>query len=234
MSNKIIKYTANVNIPVFVQFLILTDILLCILFLGDYAIGRPSYKLSDLLNLDSELSVADWYSSTKFFCMFLFTAIIWYYNYMKYKTSVSLALFPLIFLAMSIDDSAHVHEYLGWQLDALMPGGSRENTTFSVTGIWMFAIDIPFILLFFWIIYSIKDFLKNSRYSFKRTVIGATVLLGGALGVESLSNFVEGGLLVIQITVEEGMEMIGDSILIWSVYDLSIENLTRLICVERT
>jgi len=233
MFNERFKKNLKIELPVLIQILIFTDISLCILFLGDYAIGQPSYKLSDLVNLDSELSVANWYSSIKFFCMFLFTAIIWYYNSNKHNTSISLALFPLIFLAMSVDESAHVHEYLGWQLDALMPEGSRENTLFSVTGIWMLAIGIPFILLFFWVIYSIRDFLKNSSYSFKRTVIGITVLLGGALGVESLSNFVEGGLLIIQITVEEGMEMIGLSILIWSVYDLSMENLTSLICAQK-
>ena len=130
---------------------------------------------------------------------------------------------------MSIDESAHIHEFIGWQLDALLPEGSRENTIFSVTGIWMIAIGIPFILIFAWVAYSVKDFLKDSKFNFKLFIVGIVVLLTGAIGVETLSNFAEGGLLVMQITVEESLEMLGVTIMIWSAYELAMENLAHLL-----
>ena len=86
-----------------VQIFLLIDIILSLSFVADYAIGRPFYKITDLLDLDSELSIANWYSSVKLFVLFILLAIISYYSYLKNKSSRSLSLYVTITNLANVD-----------------------------------------------------------------------------------------------------------------------------------
>lgn len=56
-----------------------------------------------------------------------------------------------------------------------------------------------------------------------------SILLSGALGVELLSNFVEQGLLVAEVAVEEGLEMIGATVILWSLYVMVLEDIPGIV-----
>ncbi|MEM7065876.1 MAG: hypothetical protein AAF572_22270 [Cyanobacteria bacterium P01_B01_bin.77] len=123
-----------------------------------------------------------------------------------------------IFLAMGIDEIARLHERIGKYSDVLLPAGSRANTPFHETRIWVFLVGIPFIFFFGWWIYRLRKTLMGYRYEIKQLVLGVFFLLLGALGVELLANmFYDEFTQIIVITFEEGLEMLGATIIFWAV-----------------
>jgi hypothetical protein len=186
--------------------------------------GSPFLKLTAIVDLGDERSLSSWYSSMQFFCIFILGAIFVYHKYRNDYKSFLLIPLPIIFLLMSIDESIQIHEWLGAKSDIFFSGGSRIGTAFHATGIWMFIIGIPFLALFLLYLYSIKTILSDKLFNLKMIIIGMCVLLSGALGLELLSNFIENkNYMVMAVLCEEGLEMIGATIILWSVYDMALE-----------
>lgn len=219
---------SGAKIPPVILALFLIDIALCVAYVGNYLIGQPSTTLSRLLDLDGESSVAAWYSSTAYFCVFILAAMFAMQKHQENVRSISLLLLPVLFLLMSLDESARIHEWIGERSDALLPEGNRKNILFSETGIWMFIVGIPFIGIFLWLMYSMKEIFADKLGALTKLITGMTVMLLGAIGIETFSNFVEGGGLIAEVTVEEGLEMVGITIMIWAMYDVVFGPYTRL------
>lgn len=203
----------------------LIDIGFCIAYIINYLIGQPFGILTRLLNLNSEDSLSTWYSSTQLFCVFILSALFSYYKIKQNNKSLILFIFPIIFLLMSIDESVQIHEWLGSMSDILFSSGHRKGTYFQKTGIWMFVIGLPFLALFLLFAHSLKQQISDKPSSLKKLVIGMLIMLTGALGFELLSNFTENTLLVIEVVFEEGLEMIGVTVMLWAVYDMAIDYL---------
>ena len=202
--------------------------MLCIAYIINNLIGQPFWKLTSLLDLSGESSLAAWYSSTQFFCVFILSAIFTYHKIKQNSKSFPLIILPIIFLLMSIDESVQIHEWLGEKSDILFSDGSRIGTSFQKTGIWMFVFGLPFVALFLLWAYSLKHHFSDKPSSFKKLVIGMIIMLTGALGFEFLSNFVENSFWVIEVTFEEGLEMIGVTVMLWAVYDMAIDYMPNM------
>ena len=215
------KHTLT-HLPFVIVVCFIIDLGLCSAYFINDLIGRPYVKMAAILDLDGEDSLSAWYSTVKFFCIFILGFIFAYYNINKDNRSFLLFFFPVIFLLMSIDESVQIHEWLGVRSDILLPDGSRHETPFQTTGIWMFLFGLPFLALFLLWAYSIKYYFDKPS-SFKRLIVGMITMLSGALGFELLSNFVENTLYITMF--EEGLEMIGATIILWSVYDMTVEYL---------
>ena len=183
-------------------------------------IDEPFDKVTALLDLDGEKSFSSWYSSTQFFCIFLLWFFFCYKKLVDNRKSYPLFLLPLIFLLMSIDESVQIHEWLGVRSDALIDGGTRAGSSFPITGIWMFIIGLPFLILFLMFTHSIRHHFIDKLSSFKLMVAGMIIMLSGALGMEVLSNYVENQLLVVAVIVEEGLEMAGATVMLWAAYNM--------------
>ena len=126
----------------------------------------------------------------------------------------------IAFTFFSLDEAAEIHENLGGLSDSLLPGGTRENTVFAKTGIWMFVLFIPAAAFGLGFISFLRSYAAPRAY---RTTIlaGVLVFLGSALGVEILANWArQGAAEVLQVTCEEVGEMIGSSIILWATFDL--------------
>lgn len=210
------------RLPHAIMIFFLIDMGLCSAYILNYLIGHPHSKLTSLLDLNGESSLAAWYSSTQYFCVFTLSAIFSYHKYRQNIRSISLMILPVIFLLMSIDETVQIHEWLGQKSDILLPDGSRTGTYFQETGVWMFVFGLPFLAFFLFLAYSLKDYFSENLSSFRKLIIGMLIMLTGALGVETLSNFVEGGFLVTEVVFEEGLEMIGVTVMLWAVYDMAI------------
>jgi len=134
-----------------------------------------------------------------------------------------LVILPLVFLAFSLDEVARIHEWLGSKSDILLPGGSRENTLhFLRTGIWMFVIGVPFLTLFVMLILSIRTYFQGTPGALVKILLGMAIMLAGATGVETLSNFVARDSVydVLYVFSEEMCEMLGSTIVLWGSYEL--------------
>ena len=92
----------------------------------------------------------------------------------------------------------------------------------------MFVVGLPFIVLFLLLAYWLKNHFSENTSRLKKLVIGMVVMLTGALGIEIISNFAEFGFLVIAVAFEEGLEMIGATIMLWALYDVTKDYLPSM------
>ena len=138
------------------------------------------------------------------------------------RQSWGLLLLPCLFPAMSLDEVAQIHEWLGHCSDVLLEGGTREASVFRVTGIWMFIIGGPFVVLFTALIISVRPYFAGARGALDKTCLGMMVTLSGAIGVQTLSNFLIPGsaLAMAEVAVEEFLEMAGSTLVLWGGLDL--------------
>lgn len=210
----------STRLPRLIKIYFLIDIGLCIAYIMNYLLGSPYSMLTRILDLNDETSLSSWYSSMQLFCIFILGAIFVYHKFRQNSKSLLLIPLPTVFLLMSIDESVQIHEWLGRKSDILFPWA---KTFFPETGIWMFLFGLPFFALFLLWAYSTKQYFSEKPFKLKKLVIGMCILLFGALGFESLSNFVENSLFVAEVVFEEGLEMIGATVILWSVYDMALE-----------
>ena len=87
----------------------------------------------------------------------------------------------------------------------------------------MIVFGLPFLAFFLLLAYSVKRHISDKPSSLRKLVIGMAIMLTGALGFELLSNFVENGYWDILTVFEEGLELIGVTVMLWAVYDMAID-----------
>jgi hypothetical protein len=86
----------------------------------------------------------------------------------------------------------------------------------------MFVIGIPFLAAFVWLIFSIRIYFQHSPAAFTKLFVGMLITLGGALGFETLTNFVAPGSTyeILTIFSEEFCEIVGGTVVLWGSYEL--------------
>lgn len=186
--------------------------------------GTNSFLLKKLSDIDAEASVGAWYSSMQFFCISVLSLVFCYHKIRKNLKAFPLIALPALFMMMSIDEATQIHEFLGEKSDVLFESGTRKGTSFEHTGIWMFVIGLPFMGLFLLFAYSIKKHLSDKPFSLLKLIGGMIIMLTGALGFELVSNYFVGNKYMFLVVVaEEGLEMVGATIMLWAIYDLAID-----------
>jgi hypothetical protein len=213
--------------PVILVFFII-DLALGLAYVVNYLAGQPIRMLTRLLDLNGECNLQSWYSSMQWFCVASMAGIFAYRNFSRSsRRSWLLVALALLFLAFSVDEVAQIHEGLGKRMDMMLPGGTRKNTPFSHTGIWMFVLGVPFIIFFGWLAYAARVYFRRAPGAYLKIVLGMAVFLTGAIGIEALSNLVVPGSAfdILENFVEEVVcEMIGSTIVLWGSYELLNEH----------
>lgn len=218
---------ASRRVPVPVALLFAMDIALVAAPVIDYWSGSPFGRLRHLIDLDAENTLPTWYSSMQWFCAaFLFALLTIHAYRSRLRGLTAAAALALACCAFSIDEIAGIHEWLGHKSDALLPGGSRAATGLWSTGLWPFLLGIPVLLMLTVVVIRIRDiFVARSPRALQLLVVGLVIMFTGALGVELAANLVgtgsgNGGLVLSQLVLEEFMEMLGVSFIVWSAYDV--------------
>jgi hypothetical protein len=211
------------RIPVLISIFFTIDLALATAYAFDYLAGQPYGLVTRLLDLGREGNLPTWYSSVQWFSVAALLAIFGRVNFrISHLNSWPLLMLPMVFLAFSMDEVAAVHERLGNKLDIFLPGGSRQNTVFSTTGIWMFVIGFPFIAFVGVLSLSLRTYFRDAPGAFIKIVLGVAITLAGALGIETIANFVgsNSAQTILQVISEELCEMLGSTIVLWGSYDL--------------
>lgn len=215
------------SLPPIIAIFLVSDIALCAAYLVNILLGQPFSKLTALLDLNGENSLPSWYSSMQFFFIFLLATVYVCNQFRNKIKSITLAILPAIFLMMSIDEAVQIHEWLGRRSDVLLSGGSRVGTAFEKTGIWILVLGLPFLGLFLLWARTLKRYVSDNS-SLNKLVLGVCIMLSGALGCEFLSNFIGSSFLEAELIAEEGLEMIGSTVMLWAVYDLTLQYLPAI------
>jgi hypothetical protein len=209
------------TVPRVVLVVLAVDFALALVHLVSFTIDHSLNGLNALVNLDGEGNLPTWYSSIKLFAIAVCLGLLAWIERTS-RGSLLFAALTLVFLSLSADETIQAHELVGEKLDALLPGGDRKNTVFAATGIWMFVLGLPAIAAITLLFWYARSFLRMAPAAFTKCLAGLAVFTAGALGVETLSNFAVPGSAarLAQVTIEELLEMLGATILLWGCGDL--------------
>ncbi len=195
--------------------------LVTVFLLGDALVGLAALVAfvfggddgSTLLKVGEESNVPTWFSSSQLLAIGLVLAALAVRDVrFRRPATWGLALVPLLFTFLSLDETAMLHERLGDEMAASMGVGLGLRT-----GPWMFAF-VPLVLLLggaaAW---ALRPYLRRRPDAL--LLLGAGVLLYGlsAVGFEFVANFVGGGSLTQKGLgfAEELGEMVGATVLLW-------------------
>lgn len=218
-----LKNISAKRIPTIVAFFLIADIALLSFYIVNQVVGTPFDTLTRLFDLNGEASLPNWYSVIQLACVAALTGLFAFRNVHTGQIRTwPLLLLPLFFIALSIDESVQIHEWLGQKSDALLPGNSRENTFLAETGIWMFLFGIPLFAGFLGIIYILRRYFRTVPGVLPKLLLGVAILVTGATLIEILSNFVKYNSVWhhLEIVSEEGCEMLGVTMILWAFHDL--------------
>lgn len=221
------------RVPRAVAVLFAVDGLLIALYLADNLAGHPLGEVwvSDFLNPEYEQNLPTWFASVKLaLAAFLLGIFVVCRSWNERGKSWLPLAVPVLVLLMSLDEIAEIHEKIGFKSDGLLPAGSRALTPFPYTGIWMFLVGVPFLVL------TLSLFRRLIRgggiraASFRRILLGFVLLVGGAGGVEVWANFTfdKPALHLVQVSLEEGLELLGGSFIVWGALELLAASGIRL------
>jgi len=181
--------------------------------IGDGGDAGWRSQIARLTDLNDESSVGTWYSSV----LLLTVAGVALLHAGQAVSSRRLkwGILGAVFVFLSIDEATSIHE-AGDSLHDFL--GIETATTF----LWTvpYAIAVLFLAAGFY-----RFFLSLPRRTRKLFVLSAAIYLGGALGLElvaALSREFDLDSLVenVLIPIEEGMEMLGASVFIYTLLDL--------------
>jgi hypothetical protein len=210
------------KIPTFILAFFVIDIILCIIHLPSNFFLDRFNLLARLTNLNNEFGLGSWYASIQHFVVFALSFIYVYQMVLIHKKNRPLILLPLVFLFFSIDETTQIHESIGGIAKNLLPITTMTETFFPVHGVWLIFVAIPFIVFITLFAFKFKDLFITNIKDYILLVKGIVVFLTGAVVIEYLQNFTPCSLSHFFIMVEEGFEMVGSTIMLWSMYNLSL------------
>lgn len=218
------------GVPRVIAWLLLVDVALGVAYLTDLALGQPSVHLSRLIDLDSEANLPTWFSTIQWFiAAALWAAVADRLVIRGRRRTWALWLLPVLTLAFSMDETVQLHEFVGVQSDVLLPGGTREATTLSETGLFFVVVGLPASIVIGAILAMTRRSLEGTPGAFGKLVAGMVAFLIGAIGFDFLSNFVheKSTTSYLLIYAEETLEMVGATAVVWAALDLATDGWSR-------
>ena len=197
------------------------DLLLLVLYAVDSLAGRP---IGHFVDLNRELNLPTAYASAQLLVVAVLLALD---ARVRFDAGAlegwALWGLPLMFAGLAADEALRGHEKLGLLIDEVVPGAERSQLPFDETGLWMFIIGIPFVVVTGLFVYRFR-----TLYPRRLLVVGAIgfgIFMGGALGLETLASFFEYGSSEAryQIAAEEGAELIGVTVILGAAFALARE-----------
>jgi len=196
-------------------FLVLVDV---VLIAADVLLSRMLGHTPKLFDLNGEGNIPAWWSSAQLLVSGILVAIVALRNGGKRLSSGSLFAFSGLLVLMSLDETASFHERLGTLLDSFL---DRTGGVLPRTGYWPLLLGLPLATLVLALLRRCGSQLEAARpRSARRFGLALLVLFSGAIGVELFNNVASLGLLRLAIELEEGLEMLGGSLLLASALDL--------------
>lgn len=204
--------------------LIVVDLAMVLGYLVQRKLDWNTWYVRRFMDLNGEDSLSAWYASAKLSWVGLLLACcgVAVARSKQRKGAWPLIALGVLFVAMSADEAVQAHEHVGWVSDALLPGGDRDNTWFGDTGIWMALLGLPTMVLMAWMLKRARGAWASVPAVTSRFVLGLVIFFSGALLIETLANIEMSGMwLWLQVSAEEGCEMVGVSLILWAVMDLT-------------
>ena len=211
------------HVPPVIKLFLLIDLL----FVLAYPVNQMLFAGADgfaatFFDLDKESNAPTWWSTSQLLLIGVVLLGFAYHQFDRREPrSWALALAPALFLFLSLDEAAMVHEAVGRMLDGLVHLGDREDSTLRETGVWMFFCAPALLAVVAGLGLTCARFFRGRRHILIRFAVGFGLLVGSAAGIETISNFVGDGFgYQLETLVEEAGELIGETVLLWAALEL--------------
>jgi hypothetical protein len=210
-----------------IYLLLAGDIALLLAFLATSILGDSVPRMFDL---DSERNVPTWYASSKLLAVAALLALVALNAGRRSRLVRLVLLMPVaLFVFLSIDEAASIHEMLGGSIDTMVTETpDRAEMVFHITGYWMFVLGPTLAAAMVAIGIAYHRIVRPATGIMRLAALGAGVFLSGATVVEIGRNFVEQPLArMLQVALEEGMELIGVSLILAAAIQLAASKLRQ-------
>jgi hypothetical protein len=175
-----------------------------------------------MFDLDAESNLPTWYSSVQLFLLAqALTVLALLLARRSWRDAAPFLFLAAIALLLSADEVATIHERFARHFETGLTGVARAELYFTRTGYWMLALGPMLATALAAGIWLITRRLKIPRSVAVKGLLGVAFFFLSATGVEMLSNFASGIANVAQVAIEEGGEMMGVTIVLWSLLDLT-------------
>lgn len=205
------------RLPAFVKVFFAVDLLVGLPYIVNQLVGRPFAKINRLVDLDDEANLPAWYSSVQWAVV---AALMGFAVYRLHKRGAKAAapLFILagIFLTLSLDEIAQLHEKLSIGVSGKVGSGQG-----ALKELWLPALGIPLLIVLGVATRRAKSAFDGAPGSLRALVLGLGVFGLGAFGIEPITSLVFRTSGPAYVWVEETMEMVGVTFLLWSAFALA-------------
>lgn len=197
----------------FVSFLVITDIIRIFFHL---TINRSFFLW--LFSVGRDTSIPTWYASVT---LLICSLLLWVISWIKQKTDGTYIfrwrVLSSIFLVLSIDEVAAIHEWIGKRL--LLPQSIKLASDGFLNYEWVvFGLFFVFTFLAFYLKF-IFDLPKHTKWMF---LLSGFTFVGGSIGIEMINarthSFYGVDNIAYQLatTIEELFEMLGIALFIYA------------------
>jgi len=206
--------------------LIIAEIFFCLVYFGDFLLGEPIWRIHELFNLDSEVSIPTWFSIIQLFIIGIIALLVAFSKTATPPPSKGgLTLFGLGFIYLSMDEGSAIHEKLTYEFynNPLVPYFHGTH------GIWIVVYGCIGIIVFLVLHRDIFAVCKHFRKEALIFIGGMIVFLAGTAGSETITYFYVDKsnpfVYTVEVILEEFLEMAGASVLLYGVSLLAIKKL---------
>ena len=209
---------------------IVIEICLVAAFLTDGMLGHPDPIVHKLFNLDGERNIPALFSSAQLFMLgIVFFSVAYQLRQKHFSSPLFFAVLGAAFIFLSFDEALSIHEGITSSLEHVewIPRFKGNH------GIWV----APYLLVgLVFFVSTLREFLKVWNQHRRESIImasGCVIFLVGAVGLEVLSYQLlrEGSstrfLYQLEVAVEEFLEMMGISIILYGAIMLNVELIPR-------
>lgn len=211
------------GVPMLIKVFLFVDLSLAALYpVQEHFFGDMHNFLADFFDLDQESNAPAWWSSFQLSLTGLLLAgFAWHMFDRRDKRSWMLIGAPLMFLFLSLDEAAMIHESLGRKLDALVDLTNRRASLLQETGVWMLFCGPLLVAAIAMMGWAAAKYFRGRKRIATMFITGFALLVGASTGVELLSNFVGQGIgYTVETLIEETGELLGETVLLWAALEL--------------
>jgi hypothetical protein len=209
----------SVSIGKFLMFLLIGDILLLTVAGGHALAGSPSEAFGKLFSLESEATVPAWYASAKLLLLSGLLAVLSIVLGHDGRLDRVLLLGAAMFLAMSCDESAGIHERLQvvvehHLLDPSVTAWAAGHDIY-LRGV---AVAVPVLVLAALIVRAIVRTMRSCASGKGMFLLGFTLLAAGAVVVDLTRDMLPltSAGSIMGLILEETLELAGVSLMIFA------------------
>ena len=220
-----IRCTHNQAARIFI-ILVAADLCLTAAYLFTH-LGYPDLRMGPLrlaLDVDAEISIPTWFSSMQYFAAgVLLFAAAGNNQHGHHISSAYLRLGGLLFLLLSIDESAALHE----KMTTIAKNAGQEWMLINGHAAWLFLYAVLFVSAAMLGAKQLKSLWQHCRAEMRIGLAGALLLAAGAVGFEISSYSFMGDeagaarTYMWLVATEELFEMLGMSIVLYATLRLA-------------